>query len=365
MNPNCEPLSRPGDEDYWRLLARKVDRLRIPFSGGIALTHRCNLRCVHCYAREDERPGAPAGRELSARRWKELIDEIKDAGCLLLLVTGGEPLLRPDFADIYTHIKRSGFLVTLFTNGTLLTEETAALLADLPPRSVEISLYGATPETHDRITGVAGSFARALKSVEMLKARDIPVAVKSVVLTLNDHEFPALNELAGSLGADFRVDAALFPGFTGDRSPLAYRVSPERAVAVEFADSAKVEEYREFLARFRAAPGPEEVYPCSSGVSTFHIDPHGELYPCLMVRKLSYPLGTGQFRTGWDEVMPKLRDGAAALESGCRGCKMKLVCGYCPGFFEMENGDDRVPSEYTCALGRLRFDRLNRDDNGG
>ncbi len=361
MSSNCGPLSRTGDEEYWSSLSRTIDRMRIPFSGGIALTHRCNLRCVHCYARDKNPRSAPAGRELSAGRWKEIIDEIKDAGCLFLLLTGGEPLLREDFAEIYSHIKTNGFFVTLFTNGTLLTEETAALLGDLPPRAVEITLCGATAETHDRITGVAGSFARALKAVETLKRRRIRVAVKSVIMTLNAHEFPAVEELAGRMGVDFRVDASVFPRLTGDRSPLAYRISPEQAVAAEFADPARVREWREFLDRFRAVPGPEELYSCSAGLTTFHIDPCGELYPCLMARKIAYPLRSGRFRTGWDEVLPRIREAGPGPDFKCAGCRQRLVCGYCPGFFELENGDDRVPSEFLCALGRLRYERLQQD----
>jgi radical SAM protein with 4Fe4S-binding SPASM domain len=355
MSSNCGPLSRPGDPDDWSLLSEKIDRLRIPFSGGIALTHRCNLRCVHCYAQDDR----PAGRELSAERWKGIIEEIKDAGCLFLLLTGGEPLLREDFGEIYAHLKNNGFLVTLFTNGTLLTEGTADLLKEFPPRSVEISLYGATPETHDRITGVAGSFDRALRAVDELMRREIRIALKSVLMTLNVHESRALEELARALNVDYRVDASIFPGLNGDRTPLAYRVTPEQAVAAEFVDPKRAVDWREFLDRFRSAPEPEELYACSAGLTTFHIDPQGLLYPCLMVRKIAYPLATGSFRQGWEEVLPRLREVTLDPHSKCFGCRHRLVCEYCPGFFELESGDDRIPPEFLCALGRLRFDRLN------
>ncbi|MBN2207062.1 MAG: radical SAM protein, partial [Candidatus Aminicenantes bacterium] len=112
MTPLCPQTDRGVDAEFWTRFSDKLEALRVPFSGGIALTNRCNLRCTHCYAREDD----PAGRELGAPRWKSILDELKEAGCLYLLFTGGDPLVREDFADIYAYARRNGFLVTLFSN---------------------------------------------------------------------------------------------------------------------------------------------------------------------------------------------------------------------------------------------------------
>lgn len=360
MTPLCPQTDRGDDAAFLDRFSDKLEGRRIPFSGGIALTNRCNLRCPHCYARED----GPAGRELSAPRWKSILDELKEAGCLFLLFTGGDPLIREDFADLYAYTRRSGFLVTLFSNGTLITEETAALLADLPPRAVEISLFSATPEVHDRIAGVPGAFARSLRAVEALTGRGIPVKLKAVLMTLNAGEIPGLEALAGRLGLPFRFDAAIFPAFNGDPSPRELRVAVEQAVAQEVFDAKRVTEWREFIGRLGAPPAAETLYSCSAGMTLFHIDPDGTLRPCVMTRAIGFDLDQGSFREGWGEVLPRLLGRAGAPPDACRSCRYRPVCDYCPGFFELENGDSHRPSEFLCALGKRRYEELGLGDFG-
>jgi radical SAM protein with 4Fe4S-binding SPASM domain len=364
MNLPCTQLPRLSDEAYWSEFSKKIELQRIPLSGGIAVTHRCNLTCLHCYAREDMERLENSGPELSTEQWKKIISEIKAAGCLYLLITGGEPLLRDDFAAIYSYAKLQGFLVTLFTNATLVTSETVELFRQLPPRRIEITLYGASAVTHDRITGVAGSFARCLRGIEMLLAGGLNVALKSVLMTLNLNEFAAMEKIAKGYGVSFRLDAALFPSFAGDRSVLDLRVTPEQAVAMELANPEILGETREFLKNFRVSES-ETLYTCSAGTTIFHIDPYGYLSPCLMVRKPSYPLLSGSFQQGWDKNISRIKEMKISVDSECRSCQQKLWCGYCPGFFELESGSEQVPSPYLCAIGKRRSAIINQTAVGG
>lgn len=363
MSSLCQQSTVLDDDRFWRELSDKIAGRRIPFSGSLALTHRCNLGCVHCYAREGS-PGAADG-ELDTLQWKKIIDEIKAAGCLYLLLTGGEPLLRDDFPEIYAYARKNGFLVTVFTNGTLAGERILDLFADMPPRLVEISLYGAHAKTHDHVTGVPGSFANAMRAVENLLTRGIKVSLKSVLLSLNADEIPAIEELARRHALQFRLDPAVFPALGGDRSPLNLRVSPEKAVDLEMAAPGRIKEWREFLEAFRGMPGGEGLYNCGSGMNTFHVDPEGWLYPCLMVRSVRYPLARGNFQEGWGRALVGFRNHAPNAASPCRGCEQKLLCGYCPGFFALENADQCVPSAYLCAIGKLRFARITSGASGG
>ena len=108
-----------------------------------------------------------------------------DEGCRWLLLTGGEPFLRPDFLDIYTNANKKGLLLTLFTNGTLLTPRSADLLAERRPFAIEITLYGATQQTYERITGIPGSYARCRRGIDLLLERNLPLKLKTMVMTLN------------------------------------------------------------------------------------------------------------------------------------------------------------------------------------
>ena len=355
MNAHCGGGAGPDrDVRFWRELSRTVQAQRIPFSGSLALTHHCNLACVHCYAREgkDHPPEPPT------RRWLEIMDEIRDAGCLYLLLTGGEPLFRGDFSRIYTHAKRSGFLTTVFTNATLVDAKILDLFTDLPPYLVEVSLYGASPRVHDRITGVPGSFERARRGIDALLERGINLRLKSVLMTLNFDDFPALEALSRRLGVKFRFDPALFPLFSGDKTPLDLRVEPRRAVEREMSDPARREEWLGFLAQFDGPVGDDGLYNCGSGVNTFHVDAAGWLYPCLMVRDPRYSLVSGSFRKGWAGAFNDFRRSEPPRDMPCRDCDRKLLCGYCPGFFAMETDSEYTPSKYICDIGTYRYREL-------
>ena len=178
-----------------------------------------------------------------------VIDEITEAGCLYLLITGGEPLLRNDFPEIYRHAKTSGLILTVFTNGTLLTDRVMDLLEDLPPRVVEITLYGATALTYEKITGIPGSFAQCLKAVRRLLERKIPVGLKTILMTTNSHEFFDIEKIADNFGVRFRFDAEIFPCLDGDHSPLVLRVPPEEAIEKEFSDKDRARKWVRYFER--------------------------------------------------------------------------------------------------------------------
>jgi MoaA/NifB/PqqE/SkfB family radical SAM enzyme len=123
------------------------------------LTFRCNLQCAHCYCNLPLNDQDAINKELSTEKVCDILDQIADAGCLWLLLTGGEPLVRRDFLEIYTYAKKKGFMISLFTNGTLLTEKMADYLAEYPPFILEITLYGVTKETYESITGLIKTFS--------------------------------------------------------------------------------------------------------------------------------------------------------------------------------------------------------------
>jgi len=216
----------------------KILTERIPLTGSMELTWRCNLRCAHCYITASSSYGALAGGrpELSTAEFCRVIDEVAAEGCLSLLLTGGEPLLRSDFLDIYRHAKRRGILLTLFTNGTLLNKKIVDELREWPPRRVEITLYGRTQETYERVTGVPGSHARCMAGIELLLEHQVPLQLKTMVMTLNRHELDAMKAFAAGLGLEFRYDALLNGCLDGSDGPLKYRVPPEEVVALDAAD---------------------------------------------------------------------------------------------------------------------------------
>ena len=365
MSSICEQVTGLADRQYWEGFSRDLQSRRVPFSGSLALTHRCNLRCVHCYAKEDPFRQDIRDAELTTDQWLAIMADIKAAGCLYLLLTGGEPLLREDFPEIYTFAKRNGFLVTVFSNGTLVSDRIVELFRELPPRLVEISLYGATAGTHDRITGIPGSFSQTMQGIKKLLARGIHVRLKSMLMTLNLDGFAAIEELAHDLGVKFRLDAAIFPKLAGDRTPIDLRVSPRQAVALEMADPERAREWRDFYERFKIIPSGNKVFACNAGKTTFHVDPDGRLFPCLIARSRNYSLVQGNFQEGWNGEIALIREEEVNDDYRCADCDKKSICGFCPGFFGLENGESQVPSDYLCALGKLRHEYITNNERCG
>ena len=213
--------------DWSQGLHQRVATRRIPISGSIELTQRCNLTCVHCYNNLPRDHREVRRNELSYEEQCRIIDEITAAGCLFLLYTGGEIFARSDFLDIYTYAKQKGLLITLFTNGTLITPATADYLASQRPFSIEISLCGRTRATHEGITGVPGSYDRCLRGVRLLAERGLPLILKTVAITQNIHEIKDMQRFVEEqLGLEFKFDAMISPRIDCSQSPLAVRLRP-------------------------------------------------------------------------------------------------------------------------------------------
>jgi radical SAM protein with 4Fe4S-binding SPASM domain len=354
MSTNCPQVDWPDDSAYFEDFFRRAEAARVPLGGSLELTRRCNLRCVHCYLGPQERVCAASDREMSTAQVISVLDQIVDAGCLELLITGGDPLLRRDFPEIYRHARLAGLAVTVFTNGTPVTERIVALFQDLPPRIVEITLYGATAETYERITGVPGSYRRCLAGVARLHAAGIRLGLKTVLMTTNSHELDAIERLALSFGAKFRFDPVLNACLDGGREPLGLRVEAGEAVRLEFACPERRRKWLDFHARYPVFGQSDRIYQCGAGQTGFHVDAYGNLHACLMLSAAACSLWTGTFAEGWAR-MAGLSEARAGAGNRCTSCQRRAYCGYCPGLLELENGDVGIPSPYLCALASERL----------
>jgi radical SAM protein with 4Fe4S-binding SPASM domain len=328
---------------------------RVPITGSIEVTERCNLRCVHCYINQPAGDAEAKSRELSLDEWRSLLDQMVDEGCLWLLLTGGEPFLRPDFLEIYTHAKKIGMLLTVFTNGTTISPRIADHLAEWRPFAIEITLYGHTRETYERVTGVPGSYDRCMQGIELLLERELPLRLKSMIFTLNQHEVWDMKAYAQELGLDYRFDAALNARLDGDGQLAALRISPQEVVALDLADEGRAAEWREFCDKFWGPPPhPQYLYQCGAGGTTFHVDAYGQFSACMMARVPSYDLRGGTFHEGWQEFMPRVLEQQWSQETRCNDCELTVLCEQCPGWAQLESGNQEAPVTYVCEIAHLR-----------
>jgi radical SAM protein with 4Fe4S-binding SPASM domain len=328
-------------------------------TGAIEVTHRCPLKCVHCYNNLPLNHEEARHRELTYLEHCRIVDEITEAGCLWLLYTGGEIFVRKDFLKIYTYAKEKGLLITLFTNGILIDEQIANYLADWRPFSIEITLYGRTRETYEGITGVSGSFERCMRAIHLLRNRDLPLKLKTMAITLNKHEVWDMKRFVeGELGLPFKFDAMINARLDCSRTPLTVRLAPEEIVELDLRDERRAAEWREFAREFTApvygSGHSEELYYCGAGVNSFGIDPSGVLRICGLCCDHGYDLREGSFSDGWEQFILEVRKRKVTRHTKCLTCKIKAMCGMCPANSGLENRDAESPVDFLCRVAHLR-----------
>jgi len=355
----CPHMPEISYAQFGERLNRQLVAKRIPIFGSFELTFRCNLRCVHCYCNLSPNNQDAIEKELTTEEVFNIFDQIAEAGCLWLLISGGEPLLRKDFLEIYTYAKKKGFIITLFTNGTLITPEIADYLVQWPPFKVEITLYGVTSETHERVTRIPDSFKRCKRGIDLLLKRKIPLGLKTMAMTLNKDELCLIKEYTEKLGLKFRFDPTLNSRLDGSKTPCGFRLSPEEVVKLDLADEKRTKGWREFCEKFIGPSESDNLFICGAGVSMFHIDPYGKMSACEMIRFQNYDLRCGSFEEGWHQSIPEFLTLKPEGDYPCGKCELISLCGQCPAWGWLENGNPEAPVEYLCQIAHLRAEVFN------
>jgi MoaA/NifB/PqqE/SkfB family radical SAM enzyme len=353
---NADPSSIAWTLDF----RARAHRQRVPISATLELTSRCNLRCQHCYLGSQTEQHKKRDLERDTRSVLKSLDEWAEAGCLYLLITGGDPMMRKDFPVVYRHARELGMLVTVFCDGILVTEAIVGLFEELPPRKVEISIYGATAETYETITRVPGSHALAWRGIRRLRDHGIRVGLKTVLMTLNQHELDAMADQAQELGVPFRYDAAIFPCLpNGSADPLDLRVAPETVVAF---DLARPDRRRQWIDKIeqssKAAPDNDRLYACGAGATSFYADSFGNLSPCLLTTHYRYRQNNRSFRTVWDSELGLIQSRKKNTRSNCLSGPLRGACTHCPAFNFLETGDEETESDYIRKTTELRHEAV-------
>ena len=313
------------------------------------------MKCRHCYV-----VGAEGGGEMSGGQVVAALEKLARAGVLFLTFTGGEPLARDDFFEIAERARELNYSVRVFTNGTLIDRAAADRLAALNLFEVGVSVYGVREETHEAITGVAGSFRKTMASLRLLSERGVRLALKTVIMKPNFGEYGGLIELAGKFGARYVFDPTVFPRDDGDKAPLALRLD-DGQLETTLKD-------KRFYPRGegeveRAAPGAPAVCRgpvCNLSFISLGVSPEGDVYPCIQLKR---PVGNinsdsmDLINTQYCINVPNI---TTVLADTCYNCKLRDNCTRCPGLAELEDGDINGKSEWACRIARIR-EKANRE----
>jgi MoaA/NifB/PqqE/SkfB family radical SAM enzyme len=349
----------------------------------IELTERCNLDCIHCYINQPAGDLERKNREMSTGQVKTILHEAAGLGCLTIRYTGGEPLLRKDFEELYLYARRLGLKVLLFTNATLITPRIADLLARVPPlERVEVTVYGMSPESYGAATGVREAYEAARRGMRLLEKRGVPFVVKSALLPRNAAERAAFEAWAASLPAmEAPPDYARFFDLRARRDSEAkndrirgLRTAPiEAFMDAERGSQAFKSEMASFCARFIGPPG-ERLFSCGAGHGAC-VDAYGRAQMCILLRhpETVYdliwdpdpragggcPSVDGTARSLLDALtrfFPRVRETRAANPdylARCARCFLKGLCEQCPGKSWEEHGTLDTPVAYLCEVAHM------------
>ena len=353
-------------------LWEKVKGKRIPLSFTLEITARCNNDCRHCYINLPAGDRKAKTQELSPKEILEIAREAVSMGALGCTLTGGEPLLREDFAEIYLGLKRLGLLVSVFSNACLVNPGHVELFRKYPPRDLEVTVYGVTPETYEAVTRRPGSFAAFRAGLDGLLNGGVKVRLKAMALKTNAHEVAEMARFCRKHTRDyFRFDPLLH--LRNDGNPkrneeiIAQRLSPEEIVALDQSDPERWPALQKNCDKLIVSEvchtGCDHLFQCGAGLKSFMVSSIGVFRLCdsLCHPECVYDLRQGRLREAWEGLVPLVRERRSRnmefLEK-CRSCSLMNLCMWCPGNAHLETGRLDAWVEYFCRVAKARAQAL-------
>ena len=341
-----------------RMLLDQAKRTRTPANGSIELLPLCNMNCDMCYVRLSKKEMEAKGRLRTADEWLEVGRQMKDAGVLFLLLTGGEPFLYPDFRRLYLELRKMGMIITINTNGTLIDEDLAEFFGKYKPRRVNITLYGADEDAYTNLCHYPGGYEKTLQGIRLLRENDVDVKVSSSLAQSNKSDLDRLLDIGETLGIPVWVDTYMMPATRERDLPynMQVRLEPEEAAREGIRAMKRVLGPELFPQYVRQSveradhPEPAEATPghmsCMAGQCSFTINWQGEMRPCVILTEPAISVFEVGFEAAWKYIVEETHK--ILLNEKCSTCHMRHLCRTCAASALLETGSyDGVP-DYMC-----------------
>lgn len=328
---------------------------RKPFSVLFEVTPRCNMNCIHCYLQNNH-----IADEMQYERIIELIDILYEKGILFLTFTGGEIFTRKDFMSIYLYAKKKGFLVELFTNGYLISDEIIEVLKEYPPLLVDISLYGANEDTYYKITGIKGAFDRVVNNCKKLKDAGIRVSLKTPVLNETLGQISEMKDIAAQMDIPFVYTFEICSTIDKDDSPKRHQVRMVDILRHEFENHFEQVKNggKNSLDRndiIQELLNNDYVYRCNVALNSFIIDYNGNMCPCMKLRHKGERLTKENYDEIWERfgLYSKI---IATEKYACKTCDAAYYCDICPAEMDYLYNDKEYRDKKMCRIALIRRD---------
>jgi radical SAM protein with 4Fe4S-binding SPASM domain len=325
----------------------------------LELTYRCNLHCRHCYTDPyNDKDLFP--RELTLTEINRLLDEMRDLGVIWLNLSGGDIFMHPDFFEIYEQAHRQGFLLQLYTNGTLFTRAVIERLLAMPPFTIDVSCHSVNEERFDWFTQVPGSYRAFLRGVTLLQESGLPFTLKTKLMDWNKDELNDLRAFTESFGQSFGYTTSLSPRLNGDCSSLVYRIDPQDLKRVEQPDLVENDDDLCMREQEITRPDSNGLYRCGCGTNSIHISAWGELGTCTLQYERRVSLRTHSLQDAVAQVFGAVRSMRYQSDSPCRSCDIHRFCEKKPTDARWEQGLAEAPIPYACDIALVRAENAVR-----
>lgn len=358
-------INIPVEPPVTTYLFSKASRKGIPLNGTFELTPVCNMSCRMCYVRMTKEQQEAVHPLRTAEEWLMLGREARDKGMLYLLLTGGEPFLRPDFRDILSGLHQMGLVITINSNGTMIDEKTVIWLKETPPVRINITLYGASDETYGKLCGNAKGFTQVTEAICLLKEAGISVKINCSLTPYNAEDLEEIFAFCQKEQLIIQATSYMFPPLRRDLGMVGKndRFTPKQAAYY----SAKIEKLMNgeeaYLKRMEQNKLKElpsdtgenctetegEGIRCRAGKCSFWVTWDGRFMPCGMFPGENAP---DVFETGFDYAWKHAKAEAEAirLPAECKSCELKNQCRACAAMVFTESGNYHTVPEYRCRM---------------
>ncbi len=329
---------------------RNTGKLNVNKTVVLELNYQCNLHCIHCYIPDTEKHPM---RFMEYEDATEVLDKLKEYGFRRILITGGEPLLNPDFEKIYSYAWDLGFIISLFTNATLMNKEKMELLVKKRPAMIRISLFGADKHSYERITG-QDRYTEVCEKILYLKAQGVNVTVKIPLLRQNDvTKMKEIQREFSAKGISTKIEVRILPRFNGDTEAINYRYTPQEIIDLKIDNEERGEEYYEQIKKLPQKKARNISY-CIHVCQPFVINPEMNLQLCFFIREINVNLKENSFENACHLLVEKVSEKyKEETICECLQCDKQYLCPYCPGWAKTEVGKVNEKIPFLCELVKL------------
>ena len=338
-------------------ISKKASDARRPIGGTLELLPLCNMDCKMCYVRQSVQQMNAQGRMLGCDEWLRIAREMYDEGVLFLLLTGGEPFLYPEFERLYTTLTDMGFVITINTNGTLITEKWVKVMSERPCRRLNITLYGKDDDTYAQLCGNPKGFSQLMHNLHLLKENDIPFKLNCSATPYNAHQIHDLYAIARELGVELSTASYMFPPSRKNGQGIEHyeRMTPALAaktqMEVNIAKNPGIPLKtiaKNILNRvgakadFSTLEGPN----CRAGRCGFWVTWKGDLYACGMLGEPKMSLLDHPFKEAWEYITEEVKKIKRCTK--CESCNLMGICSTCTAACFTETGKTDAVPDYLC-----------------